>query len=79
LIADEATRTKVGLLKAIPRKPGGLNQAMKVRKVHWQVPSSWVNREEEDVEAKLISTHKGDLQDVLDAFRGGTLKALRHP
>jgi hypothetical protein len=52
---------------------------MRVRKLHWQIPSSWMNREEEDVEAKLISTRKGHLQEVLDGFKRGTLKAVRHP
>jgi hypothetical protein len=66
-------------MKAVPRKQGGLIQAMKARKVHWQVPSSWINREEEDVEAKLVSTHKVDLQEVLEGFKQGTLKAVRHP
>jgi hypothetical protein len=65
-------------MKVVPRKQGGLIQAMKVRGVHWQVPSSWINREE-DVEAKLVSTHKVDLQEVLEGFKQGTLKAVRHP
>jgi hypothetical protein len=53
---------------------------MKVRKLHWEIPSSWINREAEDVEAKLISLHLKDLEGVVDGFkRGGGLKAVRHP
>jgi hypothetical protein len=76
---DEATRAKVAPLKVIPRKAGGLMQAMKVRKVHWEIPTTWTNGEEEHVEVKLISTHKRDLEEVLDGFTRGTLKAVRHP
>lgn len=78
-MADGTTRMKIPELTAIPRKPGGLNLAMKLRKLHWEIPSTWIHREEEDIEAKLISTHKSELREVVDGFRRGTLKAVRHP
>jgi hypothetical protein len=50
-----------------------------VRKWHWQIPSSWMKREDEDVEANLVTTRKGNLEEVLDGFQRGTVKAVRHP
>jgi hypothetical protein len=53
---------------------------MKIRKLHWEIPETWLYREAEDVEQKLTSQHIKDLQDVVDGFqpRGG-LKARSHP
>jgi hypothetical protein len=77
VIIAKATTSKAEPLRAIPRRPEGLLQAMKVRKVHLVIPITWVNREEEDIEARLISRHKEELEEVLDGFKQGTLKAVR--
>lgn len=48
------------------------------RKVHWQVPKEWPQREERDVAAKMIDKRKAALMQLQDALAKGTLKAVSH-